>query len=82
MHFDPVARVSGVSSGVKNIIFQKKLLINLYLFGSIFPGRIWITGLLSCIKVLKEFVSLIMVALGNRHYFSYHSNSSKEEKIF
>ena len=41
-------------------------------------------GLINCIIVLKEFVSLTMVAMemGKRHYFSYHSNSYKEEKIF
>ena len=40
--------------------------------------------MISCIILLKEFVSLTMVTMeiGERRYFSYQSSSCKEDEVF
>ena len=81
LHFHPVARVRFLSIGVEDVTLWQFFFINLYLFDSIFRGTV---RLISCINMLKEFISIAMVAMEieKKHYFSYHSNSCKEDKIF
>ena len=39
-------------------------------------------GLINCLIGLKELVSLTMIAMETgKHYFSYHSDSCKEDKM-
>ena len=78
LHFHPVARVWFLSIGVEDLEF---FFINLYLSDSIFRGTV---RLISCINMLKEFISIAMVAMEieKKHYFSYHSNSCREDKVF
>ena len=73
LHFDPVCRVSVFSNGVEDIPLHQFFLSSLYLFDSFFQGQL---GLVSCIIVMEEFVSLALVAVEGRKTFSYsyHNN--------
>ena len=60
LHFHPVARVWFLSIGVEDVTLRQFFFINLYLFDSIFRGTV---RLISCINMLKEFISIAMVAM-------------------
>ena len=80
LHFDPVARVWVLSYRVEDAILQQLFLISLCLFDSIFSELVWIDKLQKCVEGIALFKNSWH---GNRkwHYFSYHSKSSKGEKI-
>ena len=73
MCFDPVA------DEANDVPLWQLFLRILYLFDYIFSGIVWIDKL---DYIMKEFVSLKMIVMeiGKRRLFSYHSNGCFEGK--
>ena len=79
--FWPCCLCLGPSNWIEDATLRRFLLINLLCLIPFFQGYI---RLISCIIEKKDFVSLktmVTVGIRKRHYFIYHSDSCREDKI-
>ena len=74
MHFDPDARVFVLSNWPKIQLCDK---FSSIIFICLTPFPQLKFGLIGCMILMKEYVSLTTAAMkmGKRHYYSDHSNS-------
>ena len=79
MHFDPAARIFVLSNWAKDTTLWQFFFGTLYLFDSIFSGKVWLIG---CMILMEKFVSLITAAIevGKRHFFNNQWKMLPEEK--
>ena len=80
MHFDPDARVFVLSNWHKIQLLWQIFFSNLICLTPF--SQLWL-GLIDCIILMKEYVSLTTAAIkmGKRHSYSDHSNGCSEEKM-
>ena len=82
LHFDSVARVWVLSNGVEDATLWQFVLINLYLFDSIFTGIVRFNKLHNCVEgICLLNSSWKYMKMVKRHYLSYQSKSCKKDKI-